>query len=87
MEVMADSRNTLGEKQNEFLPAKLPGLHCLPIAVEPLVPADRRPRIWLAPLIGDGFVSRQLVPVIGIHRPAELCAGGFVQGVEELPHR
>ena len=47
----------LGEKENELFPAKPAGLHRLPVAVEPLIPGDRRPGIRLAAFVGDPLVG------------------------------
>ena len=64
-----------GQEENKLFPAEFSVLHRPPIAVEPFVAGDRCPRIRLAPFPGDGLIAQQFVPIVGIHRPADLSAG------------
>ncbi len=57
------------------------------LPAEALVATDGRPRIGDAFFVGDGFVSGQFLPIVGIHRPADLRPRRFVEGVQELPDR
>ena len=77
-------RDPLREKENELFPAKLAGLHRLPVAGEPFVPRHRRPGTWVAPFLGGRVVGEQFLAVVGVRGPAELRAGGFLQRVKEL---
>ena len=80
-------RDALREKEHQFFPAKLARLHRAPVAVKAFVARDGRPGIRLAAFVGDGLVGDERVPVVGIDRPADLRAGGFLQSAEELADR
>ena len=77
-------RDALREKENELFPAKLAGLHRVPVAGEPFVPRHRCPGTWVAPFLGGRVVGEQFLAVVGVGRPAELCSDGFLQRVKEL---
>lgn len=79
------NRDAIREKDGEIFPAQSPHLHFLPVAVEPLVPNDGRPRIRLTTGVRHLLVSEKIVAVIGIDGPPDLHAGRFVEAVQKLP--